>query len=64
MLSERVASLRSDFVASTGDKGEGVQQRRADLEAAYETLRSDVETFLLRAGHSADQFARWRAVED
>lgn len=62
-LSDRVVTLRSEFVASV-DEGRGpsdaVRNRRAELEASYEALRTDIETFLLRVGHSEDEFARWR----
>lgn len=60
-LSIRVAILRDDFVKSTGRTGSSA--RRGELEAEFETLLGDIESFLLRVGHSEDEFARWRAVE-
>ena len=63
-LTERVASLRRAFVESVGDAGPGVRDRQAQLEASYDALRADVETFLLRTGASPDEIARWRAAGD
>lgn len=60
-LSIRVGSLRDEFVQSAGATGSSA--RRGELESEFETLLRDVESFLLRVGHSKDEFARWRAVE-
>lgn len=61
-LMEQIVVLRSAFVDSVGDAGPGVRDRQAELEASYDALRADIETFLLRTGTSPDELARWRAA--
>ena len=60
-LVARAATLRQEFVASAGAAGSA--SRRGQLERGFDDLREDVETFLLRVGHSEDVFARWRALD-
>lgn len=62
-LTARVGSLRGDVLGEFDVPRAEANAYRAELESSFEALREDVEAFLIRLGHSEDEFAPWRSAE-
>ena len=61
-LMGRVTQLRADMVGEIDTPSSQAAAKRAELEASFDSLRSDVESLLVRLGHSPEEFSAWRSV--
>ena len=59
-LSDRIDELRARLLAEFDSPQDQKLGLRGELEASFTSLRGDVEALLLRLGHSAEEFSRWR----
>lgn len=62
-LLERIGALRNRFVEEATLPRERAAERRPELVAAFEDVRSDVNAFLGRLGHDPADMAYWQDVE-